>query len=251
MCVFVKGVILAGGTGSRLQPMTKITNKHLLPVGPYPMIYWSIMKLKEAGIHEILLITHEEYMSSFQKLLEDGAELGVSLRYEIQPTASGISAGLAHAKDFADRDKFILLLGDNIFEDSLLPFIQSFQQQKNGARVLIKEVKDPERFGVAKLNETDQCINSIIEKPTTFISNYIVTGIYMYGPEVFDYIQELSPSDRGELEITDVNNIYIQESILKYDRLPGWWIDAGTHESLFMANQLVNKQLARKGRKNL
>ncbi len=161
-------------------------------------------------------------------------------------------AGLAHAKDFADRDKFILLLGDNIFEDSLLPFIQSFQQQKNGARVLIKEVKDPERIWSREVKrETDQCINSIIEKPTTFISNYIVTGIYMYGPEVFDYIQELSPSDRGELEITDVNNIYIQESILKYDRLPGWWIDAGTHESLFMANQLVNKQLARKGRKNL
>ncbi|MCJ7841370.1 sugar phosphate nucleotidyltransferase [Lederbergia sp. NSJ-179] len=243
----MKGVILAGGTGSRLQPMTKITNKHLLPVGPYPMIYWSVMKLEEAGIQDILLITHEEYIDSFQKLLDDGAELGVSLHYAIQPTASGISDGLAHAREFIDGQKFILLLGDNIFQASLLPFIQSFQQQEKGARVLIKEVKDPHRFGVAKLNERDQCITSIIEKPKAFISNYIVTGIYMYGPEVFEYIQNLSPSDRGELEITDVNNMYIQKSSLHYDRLPGWWVDAGTHESLFLANQLIHEQLRREG----
>ncbi|MBO0995697.1 sugar phosphate nucleotidyltransferase [Bacillus sp. SD088] len=242
----MKGVILAGGTGSRLQPMTKITNKHLLPVGPYPMIYWSIMKLKEAGIDEILLITHEEYMDSFQKLLADGSELGVSLHYAIQPTASGISAGLAHAEDFADGDKFILLLGDNIFEDSLVPFIQAFQKQKSGARVLIKEVEDPQRFGVAKLNEEDRCITSIIEKPKTLISNDIVTGIYMYDPKVFEYIQALSPSDRGELEITDVNNVYIQESVLQYDRLSGWWVDAGTHDSLFLANQLIYEQIERR-----
>lgn len=239
----MKGVILAGGTGTRLQPITKITNKHLLPVGPYPMIYWPIKKLKEAGIQEILIITHEEYIDSFEKLLNDGEDLGVSLHYAIQPTASGISDGLAHAKDFVGKEKFVLILGDNIFEDSLRPFTQSFQKQRKGARVLVKKVDDPNRFGVAQLNEDDQSIISIIEKPKSFISNYIVTGIYMYGPEVFSYIDDLSPSDRGELEITDLNNIYIRKSILQFDQLPGWWVDAGTHESLFLANQLIHDEL--------
>lgn len=235
----MKGVILAGGTGTRLQPLTKITNKHLLPVGPYPMIYWPIKKLKEASIEEILIITHEEYIDLFKKLLNGGGDLGVSLHYKIQPTASGISDGLAHAKDFVGNEKFVLILGDNIFEDSLRPFTQNFQKQRKGARVLIKKVDEPNRFGVAKLNEENQSIMSIIEKPNSFISNYIVTGIYMYGPEVFSYIDELSPSDRGELEITDLNNIYIQKSILQFDQLTGWWVDAGTHESLFQANQLI------------
>lgn len=239
----MKGVILAGGTGTRLQPVTKITNKHLLPVGPYPMIYWPIMKLEEAGIKDILIITHEEYMESFQKLLQDGEELGVTLQYAVQPTASGISDGLAHAKDFVDQEKFVLILGDNIFEASLRPFVEKFQQQSEGARVLVTKVDDPNRFGVATLDSEKECITAIIEKPETFISNFIVTGVYMYGPEVFFYIDNLSPSDRGELEITDLNNLYIQKSILQYDLLPGWWVDAGTHDSLFLANQLIQDQL--------
>lgn len=236
----MKGVILAGGTGTRLQPFTKITNKHLLPIGPYPMIYWPIKKLQEAGVTEILLITHKRDIDSFQTLLGDGKDLAVSLSYAIQPTASGISDGLKHAKNFIGKEKFILILGDNIFEDSLKPYIESFRRQQTGARVLIKKVKDPHRFGVAEINEEDGTILSIKEKPESYISDYAVTGIYLYDHNVFNYIESLSPSSRGELEITDVNNLYIQNSILKYDELLGWWVDAGTHESLFIANQLIH-----------
>jgi len=232
----VKGVILAGGKGSRLAPLTKIFNKHLLPVGPYPMIYWSLFKLKEAGIVDVMLISQEEQIPLFQKLLEDDRELGMNIVYQVQPEASGISDGLSYAKPFAQGEKFVLMLGDNVFEDSLRPFVDAFRQQESGAKVLLKEVADPKRFGIAEIDPAHHRILSIEEKPEHPRSSYCVTGIYFYDQDVFQYIEEISPSDRGELEITDVNNLYISNSQLTYDMLKGWWIDAGTHESLHEAS---------------
>ncbi|MGM0748102.1 MAG: sugar phosphate nucleotidyltransferase [Bacillota bacterium] len=239
----MKGVILAGGTGSRLMPLTKAVNKHLLPVGPYPMIYWSIMKLEEAGIKDILLITQKEYLPQFHKLIGTGEELGVSVTYQVQPAASGISDGLSYAKRFTGKEHFILLLGDNVFEDSLRPFTERFEKQGKGAKVLLKEVNDPERFGIAEIDEQHNKIRSIIEKPEKPPTNLCVTGIYMYDAEVFSYIEQISPSKRGELEITDVNNLYIEHSQLTYDVLTGWWVDAGTHESLHLASTLAYQAL--------
>ncbi|MED1121962.1 sugar phosphate nucleotidyltransferase [Bacillus atrophaeus] len=239
----MKGVILAGGTGSRLMPLTKAVNKHLLPVGPYPMIYWSIMKLEEAGIKDILLITQKEYLPQFHKLIGTGEELGVSVTYQVQPAASGISDGLSYAKRFTGKEHFILLLGDNVFEDSLQPFTERFEKQGKGAKVLLKEVNDPERFGIAEIDEQHNKIRSIIEKPEKPPTNLCVTGIYMYDAEVFSYIEQISPSKRGELEITDVNNLYIEQSQLTYDVLTGWWVDAGTHESLHLASTLAYQAL--------
>ena len=232
----MKGVILAGGKGSRLAPLTKIFNKHLLPVGPYPMIYWSLFKLKEAGIVDVMLISQEEQIPLFQKLLEDDRELGMNIVYQVQPEASGISDGLSYAKPFAQGEKFVLMLGDNVFEDSLRPFVDAFRQQESGAKVLLKEVADPKRFGIAEIDPAHHRILSIEEKPEHPRSSYCVTGIYFYDQDVFQYIEEISPSDRGELEITDVNNLYISNSQLTYDMLKGWWIDAGTHESLHEAS---------------
>ncbi|MGD6977385.1 sugar phosphate nucleotidyltransferase [Bacillus altitudinis] len=232
----MKGVILAGGKGSRLVPLTKIFNKHLLPVGPYPMIYWSLFKLKEAGIVDVMLISQEEQIPLFQKLLEDDRELGMNIVYQVQPEASGISDGLSYAKPFAQGEKFVLMLGDNVFEDSLRPFVDVFRQQESGAKVLLKEVADPKRFGIAEIDPAHHRILSIEEKPEHPRSSYCVTGIYFYDQEVFQYIEKISPSDRGELEITDVNNLYISNSQLTYDMLKGWWIDAGTHESLHQAS---------------
>ena len=242
----MKGVILAGGSGTRLQPFTKIVNKHLLPVGPYPMLYWPIMKLKEAGVTDILIITTKKSLRHYKMIFGNGESFGVKLTYTIQPHAGGISHGLSYAKNFVNGDRFILLLGDNLFEDSLEPYIHSFMNQKSGAKVLLKKVNDPERYGIAKINEEKKIITSIVEKPTTFISPFCVTGIYMYDQAVFEYIDKLTASSRGELEITDVNNMYIANQDLSYDLLKGWWIDAGTHESLFLANQLVYQTLGKK-----
>jgi glucose-1-phosphate thymidylyltransferase len=242
----LKGVILAGGTGSRLSPLTKIINKHLLPVGRNPMIFWPIIKLKEAGINRILIVTNKESLSLFIQLLGDGNELGVQLEYKVQQSASGIAGGISLAKNFVEEEKFIVLLGDNIFESSLTPFIQSFKQQKEGAKVLLKEVSDPHRYGIAEINYEKQIINSIQEKPSNPLSNYCVVGIYMFDKQVFQFIEDISPSKRGELEVTDVNNLYIKQQQLSYDVLSGWWIDAGTHESLYKANTLIY-QKERKG----
>ncbi|EIJ81339.1 dTDP-glucose pyrophosphorylase [Bacillus methanolicus PB1] len=240
----MKGVILAGGTGSRLKPLTKFLNKHLLPVGPYPMIYWPILKLRDAGIHEILIITNQHHLSSFIELLGLGEELNVKIQYKIQINeGGGIADALMSAKDFINEDKFVVILGDNIFEDSLTPYIQSFQQQDAGARVLLKEVNDPARYGVPRLDKTNNKIISIIEKPKFPPSSYCVTGIYLYDQNVFQFIEAIKPSNRNELEITDVNNIYINNNQLQYDILKGWWIDAGTHESLYKANQCVYKKI--------
>lgn len=237
----MKGIILAGGTGSRLKPLTKILNKHLLPVGPYPMIFWSIQKLRDAGIKEILIITNQHHLSSFIELLGQGEDLGVELHYKIQKNeGGGIADALICAKGFLKEEKFVVLLGDNIFEDSLLPFIKVYMEQDEGAMVLLKKVEDPCRYGVPVIEQEKNKIKSIIEKPAKPPSAYCVTGIYMYDPMVFNYIETIQPSQRNELEITDVNNLYIKNSKLQYEVLQGWWIDAGTHKSLYKAFQYVN-----------
>ncbi|MCM3676440.1 MULTISPECIES: sugar phosphate nucleotidyltransferase [Peribacillus] len=246
----MKGVILAGGTGSRLEPLTKFLNKHLLPVGPYPMIYWSILKLKEAGINEILIVTNKNHLSSFIELLGLGEDLHVNIQFKIQGNeGAGIADALMSAKKFINNEKFVVLLGDNIFEDSLSPFVHSFQKQKKGAMLLLKEVEDLTRYGVPHLDKTNQKIKSIIEKPSNPPSSYCVTGIYLFDQKVFEYIETIHYSHRNELEITDVNNLYIQDDHLQYDILQGWWVDAGTHDSLYQANQYVHEKIKKEGAK--
>lgn len=238
----MKGIILAGGTGTRMKPLTNILNKHLLPVGHFPMIYWPIISLREAGIREIMIITNQNHMASFIELLGDGEELDVELHYRIQPNkGGGIADALLCAEGFIKQEKFVVLLGDNIFEDSLKNYVASFLKQEEGARILLKEVKDPTRYGVPQLDQDNNKIMAIFEKPSHPPSSFCVTGIYMYDQNVFNYINEILPSSRNELEITDVNNLYIKNNQLQYDILQGWWIDAGTHESLYKAFQYVNQ----------
>jgi glucose-1-phosphate thymidylyltransferase len=232
----MKGIVLAGGTGSRLKPLTNVTNKHLLPVGKYPMIFYPIYQLKQAGITEILVVTGREYMGDVIELLGSGYEFGVEFTFKVQDQAGGIAQALGLAEHFVDGDRCIVILGDNIFEDDITSFVESFAKQEKGAKILLKEVSDPERFGVAELK--DRKIISIEEKPKQPKSNFVVTGIYMYDSKIFDIIKTLKPSAREELEITDVNNNYIQQGTLAYDILKGWWTDAGTPESLFRANKL-------------
>ncbi|HWO75387.1 MAG TPA: sugar phosphate nucleotidyltransferase [Bacillus sp. (in: firmicutes)] len=233
----MKAVILAGGSGTRLRPFTKIINKHLLPVGSYPMIYWPIKKLAQAGIQEILIVTNKEDIDLFNGIFGSGDELGVQLFYTIQKEkGSGIANALYCAKDFVS-EKFVVLLGDNLFDDDLEPYIEDFKKANYGAKVLLKEVGNPERYGVAIVDDKNQRIKSIIEKPKNPESNFCVTGIYFYDNSVFDLIESLSPSERGELEITDLNNLYINRNELNYDILSGWWLDAGTHEALYNANK--------------
>lgn len=239
----MKGVILAGGTGSRLYPMTKVTNKHLLPVGRYPMIYHPISKLVQSGIQEILIITGVEHIGDVVRLLGSGKAFSAQFTYRVQDQPLGIAQALGMARTFVGNDKCVVLLGDNIFEDDLTPFVHDFRKQQRGAKLLLKEVANPQRFGVAEVK--DNRILSIEEKPASPKSPYCVTGIYMFDPLVFDLIDELEPSERGEYEITDVNNAYIRCSQLTYDILNGWWTDAGTPESLLRANQLAaNAELA-------
>lgn len=233
----MKGIILAGGTGSRLYPLTKVTNKHLLPVGKYPMIFHSVAKLKEADIQDILIVTGKDHMGDVVNLLGSGREMGVTFTYKVQDEAGGIAQALGLAEHFVGDDQMVVILGDNVFEDSIAPFVSNFRQQKNGAKILIQEVHDPQRYGVAELS--GEKIVSIEEKPKQPKSNYAVTGIYMYDSTVFDIVKTLKPSGRGELEITDVNNAYIAKNELTYDVLKGWWTDAGTHASLAKANELA------------
>jgi len=231
----MKGIILAGGTGSRLKPLTNVTNKHLLPVGKYPMIFYPIYRLKQAGITDILVVTGREYMGDVIELLGSGYEFGVEFTFKVQDQAGGIAQALGLAEHFVAGDQCVVILGDNIFEDNITPFVKSFAKQEKGAKILLKEVPDPQRFGVAEMQNGK--IISIEEKPKQPKSNFAVTGIYMYDSEVFDIIKTLKPSARGELEITDVNNKYIQQGTLTYDILKGWWTDAGTPDSLFRANE--------------
>ncbi|GGG19307.1 sugar phosphate nucleotidyltransferase [Paenibacillus aceti] len=234
----MKGIILAGGTGSRLYPLTKVTNKHLLPVGKYPMIFHSVYKLKEAGINDILIVTGKEHMGDVVNLLGSGSDMGVCFTYKVQDEAGGIAQALDLAEQFVGDDQMVVILGDNVFEDDISPYVNNFKEQKNGAKILIQEVKDPKRFGVPEL-DGDRIV-SIEEKPSQPKSNYAVTGIYMFDHKVFDIVKTLKPSDRGELEITDVNNAYINRNELTYDILNGWWTDAGTHASLARANELAS-----------
>lgn len=233
----MKGVILAGGTGSRLYPLTKVTNKHLLPVGKYPMIFHSVYKLKTAGIEDILIVTGKEHMGDVVNLLGSGIDMGVSFTYKVQDEAGGIAQALNLAKHFVGQDQMVVILGDNVFNDSITEFVEKFRMQISGAKILIQEVQDPQRFGVPEIDGEN--ILSIEEKPQHPKSNYAVTGIYMFDYSVFNIIKTLKPSARGELEITDVNNAYIANGQLTYDVLEGWWTDAGTHASLARANELA------------
>lgn len=236
----LKGVVLAGGTGSRLKPLTKVTNKHLLGIGQKPMIYYPIEKLTSIGIDQILIITGLEHMGDVVSLLGSGREFGCQFTYKVQDEAGGIAQALGLAEDFAGGQSLAVILADNIFEDSLKEYAERFIAQKQGARLLLKEVQYPQRFGVAEIS--DSKIIAIEEKPEKPKTNYAVTGIYFYDAVVFNIIKILKPSARGELEVTDINNAYIVKGQLEYDILEGWWTDAGTFESLNRANELVIKE---------
>ncbi len=234
----MKGVILAGGLGSRLLPLTKITNKHLLPIYDKPMIYYPIETLINAGIQDILIVTGGNHAGEFLKLLGNGKEFGLKhVNYTYQEGEGGIAEALGLSRHFCDDEKIVVILGDNIIERNIVQAVKEFERQPAGGKILLKEVPDPERFGVAGL-EGDKVVR-IVEKPKEFISNYAVVGIYMYDSRVFEIIDSLKPSDRGELEITDVNNYYLNRDELTYGILDGWWTDAGTFDSLLRANKLV------------
>jgi len=235
----LKGIILAGGTGSRLYPLTKVTNKHLLPVGQFPMIYYPINKLIESDITEILIVCGKEHMGSIVNLLGSGYDFNAEFTYKIQDQPGGIAQALGLAEKFVGKDNCVVILGDNIFEDNIKESINEFINQKIGAKILLKYVCDPQRYGVAELKNNK--IISIEEKPKYPKSNYAVTGIYMYDSKVFEIIKTLKPSKRGELEITDVNNEYINKNNLSYNILSGWWTDAGEFHSLQKANELITK----------
>jgi len=234
----LKGVVLAGGLGTRLYPLTKITNKHLLPIYNKPMIYYPIQTLVDAGIKDILVVTGGNHAGEFLRLLGNGAQFGLKyLNYAYQEGEGGIAEALGLAEHFAGGDRIVVVLGDNIFEKSIKEAVTDFSKQECGAKVLIKKVKDPERFGVVEFKKGK--IAGIEEKPKRPKSDYIVTGIYMYDAGVFDIVKTLKPSRRGELEITDVNNEYLRRDMLTYSVLSGWWTDSGTFDSLLYANNLV------------
>jgi glucose-1-phosphate thymidylyltransferase len=241
----MKGVVLAGGLGTRMYPLTKVTNKHLLPVYNEPMIYYPIKTLVNAGIDEILIVTGGQNSGDFLRLLGNGKDFGLRhLNYTYQEGEGGIAAALGLAEFFADRDKIVVMLGDNIIEKNIKKAVDAFRAQKEGARIMLKEVPDPQRFGVATLEGSK--VVRIDEKPAKPASNFAVIGIYMYDSKVFDFIKSLKPSERGELEITDVNNFYIQAGIMECDVLDGWWSDAGTFESLQYSGNMVAKTGANK-----
>jgi glucose-1-phosphate thymidylyltransferase len=242
----VKGVILAGGLGTRLYPLTKVTNKHLLPVYDKPMIYYPIQTLINANIRDILIVTGGNNAGDFLRLLGNGKEFGLKhINYTYQEGEKGIADALSLAEFFADGDKICVILGDNIIEKNIIKAVEEFKKQKKGAKILLKDVPDQQRFGVPVLDGDN--VIKIEEKPKKPKSKYAVIGIYFYDAEVFDIIKTLKPSSRGELEITDVNNTYIRKGIMTWDVLDGWWTDAGTFESLLRANNLV----ARTGANNI
>jgi glucose-1-phosphate thymidylyltransferase len=236
----MKGIILAGGTGSRLFPLTKVTNKHLLPVGREPMIFHPVRKLTDAGIEEILVVTGVEHMGDVVTLLGSGKDFRCRFTYKVQDEAGGIAQALGLAENFAGDDLMCVILGDNIFEDGITPYVKSFREQGKGARLLLKQVHDPQRYGVAEVEGSR--VMRIVEKPKKPKTDLAVVGIYFYDSKVFDIIRTLKPSGRGELEITDVNNHYLRAGTLHCDRLQGWWTDAGTFDSLATANELVRRK---------
>jgi glucose-1-phosphate thymidylyltransferase len=241
----MKGVVLAGGMGTRLAPLTKVTNKHLLPVYDRPMIYYPIQCLINMGIEDILIVTGGENAGDFLKLLGNGKEFGLKhLNYTYQEGHGGIAEALGLAEHFADDGQICVVLGDNLIEKSLKGAADAFRRQKKGARILLKEVEDPTRFGVPVLE--GKKVVKIIEKPKDPPSDLAVTGIYFYDATVFEFIANLEPSQRGELEITDVNNMYIDRGDMRFDILDGWWSDAGTFPSLLKASNLVAQTGANK-----
>jgi glucose-1-phosphate thymidylyltransferase len=237
----MKGVILAGGLGTRLMPCTKVTNKHLLPVYDKPMIYYPLKTLVGAGLSDIMIVTGGNNAGDFLRLLGNGREFGLKdISYTYQEGEGGIADALKLAEDFADNDKIAVMLGDNVIESDITGAVKEFNRQEKGAKIFLKEVDDPERFGVAEIK--DGRVINIAEKPEKPVSRYAVVGIYMYDNDVFEIIRSLKPSDRGELEITDVNNEYIKRGTMAYSMLEGWWTDAGTSfESLFRASSLVRE----------
>ena len=241
----MKGVVLAGGTGSRLNPLTRVTNKHLLPIYDKPMVYYPIHTLVNAGIREILLVTGGKNAGDFLRLLGNGRDFGLKhLNYTYQEGEGGIAEALGLAEDFADGNPICVVLGDNIIEMNICTAVEAFKRQVRGAKILLKEVTDADRFGVAEIR--GNYVVGIEEKPKIPKSNYAVIGVYLYDNTVFEKIKRLKPSGRGELEITDVNNFYVQEGTLTYETLDGWWTDAGTFESLLRANNLVAQSGANK-----
>jgi glucose-1-phosphate thymidylyltransferase len=240
----MKGIILAGGLGTRLRPLTKVTNKHLLPVYDKPMIYYPLETLRRAGLEKIMLVTGGNSAGDFLRLLGNGREFGLKdLSYTYQEGEGGIADALRLCENFAEGDRICVILGDNIIEADISPHMERFRNQPSGARILLKEVPDPERFGVAIL-DGDRVVR-IEEKPAVPESPYAVTGVYFYDQSVFEYIRKLKPSKRNELEISDVNNAYIAARTLEYDILDGWWTDAGQFESLHLASQLIAAQRQR------
>ncbi|HVG29054.1 MAG TPA: sugar phosphate nucleotidyltransferase [Pyrinomonadaceae bacterium] len=241
----MKGVVLAGGLGSRLRPLTAVTNKHLLPVYDKPMIYYPIQTLVNAGIRDIMIVTGGNSAGDFLKLLKNGRDFGLKhLNYTYQEGEGGIAAALSLCEDFADNDPVCIVLGDNIIEGNICRAARAYRHQGGGAKILLKKVTDPQRFGVPEL-KGDSVIR-IEEKPDQPKSDYAVIGIYMYDSSVFEIIKTLKPSGRGELEITDVNNAYIERGDMTWDELEGWWTDAGTFESLLHASNLVAETGANK-----
>ncbi len=242
----MKGVILAGGSGTRLRPLTTVTSKQLLPIYDHPMIYYPLMTLVRAGIRDILVITAPEYADDYQRYLGDGKEFGVHFVYKIQRKPAGLSQALGMAQQFVAGDTVAMILGDNIFEDTLTSAIRKF---KNGAMIFVKKVSDPQRFGVVEVAQ-DGTVRSIEEKPKKPKSSFVQTGLYVYDRTVFARIKTLKPSVRGELEITDLNNLYLKDGVLNGVIVDGEWIDAGTFESLLKASQFIAHQRAqRKSRK--
>jgi glucose-1-phosphate thymidylyltransferase len=237
----IRGVILAGGKGTRLGELTRVTNKHLLPVGPFPMVYHPLKKLVGAGVRDVLLVSGTEHMGDFVELLGSGREHGCHLTYRVQDEAGGIAQALGLAEQFCRGDRSVVLLGDNIFLDSLHDLLGAADAAPNDAFVLLKRVPDPQRYGVAELQ--GERILSIEEKPKKPKSDFAVAGIYLYPPDVFEVIRTLKPSGRGELEITDVNRHYLEQARLRHRSLHGYWTDAGTMDSLATANKLVWEQM--------
>ncbi len=236
----MKGIVLAGGTGSRLFPLTKVTNKHLLPVGQAPMIWHPIWKLAEAGIKEILIVTGTDHMGDVVGLLGSGKDFGCRFTYKVQDEAGGIAQALGLAENFAGGSPVCVILGDNIFQDSLHGHVQAYAQQGKGARIVLKAVHDPQRYGVAEV--AGDKVLGIEEKPKAPKSDLAVTGIYFYDGGVFDIIRGVKPSGRGEMEITDVNNAYIARGEMSSGTFQGWWTDAGTYPSLAHANELATAE---------
>ena len=243
----LKGVVLAGGTGSRLRPLTLVTNKHLLPVYDQPMVYYPIRMLVEAGIRDIMVLTGGESAGAFMQLLGSGEAFGLDhLEYAYQKGAGGIAEALGLTRYFIGNDDVVVVLGDNILENPIAGAVDRFRQQGSGARVLLKRVSDPQRFGVARVE--GEKVVEIIEKPKDPPSDLAVIGVYMYDNQVLDIVGALPRSARGELEITDVNNAYLRRGQLQCEEVSGWWTDAGTFESLFHANQLVHEQRTKTAR---